>query len=275
LTFLERKSLKSFTTLLDPGDTGSLGGTGTSDLLRSLVIGSGVAEAATTITLLGNNGTGALAGPEATAARVALFITVAGAGNELSARGLAGTTVRGRSGRSRGRGRSRTSTCTYSSAEVEGLTRLEVGAASVDAGIGSHDGRNGGATSGGDLAASITRLNDNTSGGSSSSTSGSGRCLSGNRDSSSALGIGTLQGDCSAVIGEGISEATAAVTALRDDGTGTLASGEGTAVGRAFSVVDAGTGNELAARGDTGENRSGGKEGQVGNEERSRDVNHV
>jgi hypothetical protein len=71
-----------------------------------------------------------------------------------------------------------------------------------------------------------------------------------------------LDGDRSAVVGDGLSEAAAAVTGLGNDGTSALAGGEGAAVGCAVKVLGAGTSDELGAVGDTGEDGRGGDEGK-------------
>jgi hypothetical protein len=71
-----------------------------------------------------------------------------------------------------------------------------------------------------------------------------------------------LDGDRSAVVGYGLSEATASVTGLSNDGAGAFTGREGTAVGNAIEILGARTSDELVAVGDTGEDGRGGDESE-------------
>ena len=59
------------------------------ELAGGVVVGLSITEAAATVTLLRDDGTGALARVEATATRRAVSIAAAWAGDELGTRGLA------------------------------------------------------------------------------------------------------------------------------------------------------------------------------------------
>lgn len=229
------KSLKLYSARLDPWDTGSLGGTRTSDLLRGFVVGSGVTEATSAVALLSDNCTCTLPGTEATAARIAVIITSTRTCDKLSAWGLARAAVRGRGG---GRSRGGSSSSPSSTTNVESLTNLEVGAASVDLGVGGNDGSGSGATGRSDSSASITGLDGDGSSSSSTSSGGSSwGSLSWSGDTGSAGSIRALDGDRSAVVGDGLSEAAASVTSLSDDGAGAFARCEGTAVRDAIEIL--------------------------------------
>ncbi len=68
------------------GDTRGSLSIGALDQLGGVVVGGSIAEAATTVALLSDNGTSALAGVEATAARCAIGVAGASTGDELRAR---------------------------------------------------------------------------------------------------------------------------------------------------------------------------------------------
>jgi len=220
----------------------------------------GTASAA--LAFLGDEAGSALAGIESAASGSALAIVGTVASDELSAWALAGRTdtlASACSGSSRGSSSSSTS-------GVEDLTNLEVGAASVDAGVGSDEGRRGGAQPLGDGSASITGL-DGSRASSSSTSSGScgGGGLAGSGDTGSAGSVGSLDGDRSAVVGGSLSEAASSITGLGNDCAGALSGGESAAVRDTVKVLGARTSDELVAVGDTG------KDGRRGDESESSD----
>jgi hypothetical protein len=69
-------------------------GIGSLDGLSSLVVGLGITETASTVTLLRNDSAGAFAGFEATARRCAVGVGLARASDELGARGSTGNVAR-------------------------------------------------------------------------------------------------------------------------------------------------------------------------------------
>jgi len=69
-------------------------GIGALDFLSGDIVGLSVSVAASTVTLLSNDGAGAFAGVETTASTRTVRVGLAGASNELGARGSAGDVVR-------------------------------------------------------------------------------------------------------------------------------------------------------------------------------------
>lgn len=228
-----------------------------SEAAGSIVVGDGITKTASTVTLQGNNGTSALASVESTASALALSVVCARTSDELSARGLAGssgwgsrsggTTIVQDGGRSSRSSRS-LATQNTSSVIVGGcvtetaatITFESYDSTSTLASVES-------AASALTFRIASTNTGDELGAGWLARTGSRGRGRSGSTTVVEDWGSGCLtpEDTGSVVIGNTITKAASTITFKGDDGTCTFASVEPTASRATVGIGVARAGNEL------------------------------
>jgi hypothetical protein len=247
--------------------------------LDSVVVGLCVTEAASTVTLLGNDGTSALAGLEAAASVGAVRIALAWAGDELGALGRRGGSSGGGIASSvvstSTSSSSATSSCTVTVVDTVALSTWENGIGSLDFLCGDVVGF--GVTV---AASTVTGLSNDGTGAFARVEAAASACTVRIACASASDELCACTSDLLAweggtesldflsgnVVGLGITVAASTVTGLSNDGTCALARVEATARGCAVGIRLARACDELCARGSTGNvGRSDGESQVKGN----------